>query len=257
MFDVESVSIKGCDLNSFVDVLPFAWRSAFRCDPNDQNKIVTLRDYALIKLASIEDELSCLDVTIDLEWSRFNVLNIERVKCLLVIFDRYHHGQYDINSVENHIDHLATLGEFLALELAEKELKKLLPERKQESREVGLKHRKRGLFILQAKEFSRHLTDGIMREGVTSYPYTYSDFAPIANVESLRIENVQEWIRIVELFRAPSDEKIFESFIEGFRDISHSGNKIFKAVDKVAQFSGVSSINALHRSLSQWRNSLK
>jgi len=234
MFD--SPPIENLVLDDLSDLLFLAWRKEFFYSELE-NTYTHKRDYLLLEIAKTEEELRRV-VNFNDESFKFcpqNNIDFEQLlesqsKLINLLYGSYYGGDECAKSYSD-LDHsLSKVGVGLGWETALKELHARFPDRLDSKVEIRGRHWIRASYFGLAKEYCevfRRWVRKSLLDGGTTKPF------PLLGFENIIFQsNKVRWFALN--LKLPSDEEIFQTFMDVFEDNNHRHNTLFKAVNKAA-----------------------
>ena len=211
------------------------------------------RDALLLEIALVEEEFRSrsISATDELWQSRYDKLKDKQTKLLNSLYAPYYGGDKSAENYEDLVYSMSVIADGLGWDTALSEIYARFPNRLEKKVEIRGRHWKRAFYFLIIKEYSQIFFRWLLSEyngRKRECPAKFLSF------QKLTFASKEASMLAMNLtVTPPSDELIFQTFIEAFDNPSHRHNSLFRAVNEQTDLRLLGSLKALERSLAKGR----
>ena len=239
--------------HDFSDLLYLAWRGQFVCGEADV-PFIHSRDAILEEIAKTEErrrQLFDAEEQEDTSLNELDSLQDKQSNLINLLYSPYYGGDPNPENYDELIYSLSEIADGLGWDTALKEIYERHPDRLERRLETRGRHWKRKHYFSMAKSYCEPFFRWLIttdRQGNRMTPFESLGFNKIefGSNDSLRQAHNCS-------VNPPSDEMIFQTFLDIFDDKSHRHNTLFTAVNNQTDLRLLGSLKALERSLAKGR----
>lgn len=244
--------LEAVEYQDFSDLLFLAWRQEFvfsKCDGSFTHK----RDVILEEIAKIEEALRAIKISDmdDAESEIFDQLHDQQTKLINLLYAPYYGGDVDADEYGDLVYSMYRVADGLGWDSALNEIYTRFPNRLEKQVESRGRHWKRAFYFLIVKDYSEPFFHWLLSEYNGQERETPAQFLGFQSLTFATKDASR--IAMNMTVTPPSDELIFQTFVEVFDNPSHRHNSLFRAVNEQTDLRLLGSLKALERSLAKGR----